>query len=59
VAISNNRLLDIENGRVSFEWKDYRAGGQAKTMTLSADEFIFSCCMFCRMDSSASAITAF
>ena len=23
-----------------FEWKDYRAGGQVKTMTLSADEFI-------------------
>ena len=40
VAISNNRLLDIENGQVSFEWKDYRAGGQVKTMTLSADEFI-------------------
>ena len=40
VAISNNRLLNIENGRVCFEWKDYRAGGQVKTMTLSADEFI-------------------
>ena len=40
VAISNNRLLDIENGHVSFAWKDYRAGGQVKTMTLSADEFI-------------------
>jgi hypothetical protein len=40
VAISNNRLLDIANGQVSFEWKDYRAGGQVKTMTLSADEFI-------------------
>jgi hypothetical protein len=40
VAISNNRLLDIENDQVSFQWKDYRTGGQAKTMTLSADEFI-------------------
>jgi hypothetical protein len=40
VAISNNRLLDIENGQVCFEWKDYRTGGQVKTMTLSADEFI-------------------
>lgn len=40
VAISNNRLLDIENDKVSFQWKDYRTGGQAKTMTLSADEFI-------------------
>jgi hypothetical protein len=40
VAISNNRLLDIENGQVRFQWKDYRSGGQVKTMTLSADEFI-------------------
>ena len=40
VAISNNRLVNIENGWVCFEWKDYRAGGQVKTMTLSVDEFI-------------------
>jgi hypothetical protein len=40
VAISNNRLLDIENDQVSFQWKDYRTDGQVKTMTLSADEFI-------------------
>jgi hypothetical protein len=40
VAISNNRLLDIENGQVRFQWKDYRHGDQSKTMTLSADEFI-------------------
>ncbi len=40
VAISNNRLLDIEEGVVRFRWKDYRDNGQQKTMTLSADEFI-------------------
>jgi hypothetical protein len=40
VALSNNRLLDIENGQVRFQWKDYREDGQTKTMTLSADEFI-------------------
>ena len=40
VAISNQRLLDIENDQVRFQWKDYRDGGQVKTMTLSADEFI-------------------
>jgi hypothetical protein len=40
VAISNNRLLDIENDQVCFQWKDYRSGGQVKTMALSADEFI-------------------
>lgn len=40
VAISNNRLVDIENEQVRFHWKDYRQEGQVKTMTLSADEFI-------------------
>ena len=40
VAISNNRLLDIENDRIRFQWKDYRDGDQTKTMNLSADEFI-------------------
>jgi Putative transposase/Transposase zinc-binding domain len=40
VAISNNRLLDINDGRVAFRWKDYRNGDCHKTMTLSADEFI-------------------
>lgn len=40
VAISNNRLLDIEDGHVTFQWKDYRDRNELKTMTLSADEFI-------------------
>jgi len=40
VAISNHRLLDIENGQVQFRYKDYRQDGQQKTMPLSADEFI-------------------
>jgi hypothetical protein len=40
VAISNNRLLNIDNGQVSFSWKDYRDSNQQKTMTLSAAEFI-------------------
>jgi hypothetical protein len=40
VAISNNRLLDIESDQIRFHWKDYRNGDQVKTMTLSADEFI-------------------
>ena len=40
VAISNNRLLDIENNQVRFQWKDYRHGDQIETMTLSAHEFI-------------------
>jgi hypothetical protein len=40
VAISNNRLLDIDEGKVQFRWKDYRDFGRQKTMTLDADEFI-------------------
>jgi hypothetical protein len=40
VAISNWRLLALENGQVSFEWKDYRDGNQSKVMTLPVDEFI-------------------
>jgi Putative transposase len=40
VAISNNRLLDIAEGKVTFRYKDYRHDGQQKTMTLQAQEFI-------------------
>ena len=40
VAISNRRVLSMEDDRVTFEWKDYAAGNQAKTMTLEAVEFI-------------------
>ena len=40
VAISNNRLISLDNGRVTFRWKDYRAGNKQKRMTLDADEFI-------------------
>jgi len=40
VAISNRRLLSMQDGRVTFEWKDYAAGNQTKTMTLEPAEFI-------------------
>ena len=40
VTISNNRILNIEGGQVTFRYKDYRDGSQQKTMTLSAHEFI-------------------
>jgi Putative transposase/Transposase zinc-binding domain len=40
VAISNNRLLDIDNQKVTFRYKDYRHDSQQKTMTLDAEEFI-------------------
>jgi len=40
VAISNNRLLEIEHEKVTFQYKDYRHDSQQKTMTLDAEEFI-------------------
>ena len=40
VAISNRRLLALQDGYVSFQWKDYRDAGQSKVMTVSAEEFI-------------------
>ena len=40
VAISNNRLVSMDNGKVSFRWKDYRDGDRQKTMTLDGEEFI-------------------
>lgn len=40
VAISNNRLLDIDNGQIRFRWKDYRHGSAKGIMTLDANEFI-------------------
>src|SRR5262252_7745693 len=40
VAICNNRLLDIPEGKVTFRYKDYRHDAQQKTMTLQAEEFI-------------------
>lgn len=40
VAISNNRILGIEDGAVRFRWKDYRHSNRQKVMIVSADEFI-------------------
>jgi len=42
VAISNSRLIALDERGVSFRWKDYRAKGRTryKTMTLGADEFM-------------------
>jgi Putative transposase/Transposase zinc-binding domain len=40
VAISNRRLLSLEDGRVTFRWKDYAQGNKPSAMTLNAEEFI-------------------
>jgi hypothetical protein len=40
VAISNHRLVDLTDGKVSFRWKDYARGSKKRLMTLSAEEFL-------------------
>lgn len=40
VAISNHRLVDFTEGKVTFRWKDYAHGGQRRLMTLTAEEFL-------------------
>ena len=42
VAISNSRLIALDDRGVTFKWKDYRIKGRdrLKTMTLDAAEFI-------------------
>ena len=40
VAIANRRLLALEDGRVTFRWKDYAHGNRQRLMTLDAVEFI-------------------
>src|SRR5499433_3192534 len=40
VAIANSRLLSLADGKIRFTWKDYRADGKTKVMTLNANEFI-------------------
>jgi hypothetical protein len=40
VAISNNRIISADGGKVSFRWRDYKDHNRMKTMTLDAHEFI-------------------
>lgn len=42
VAISNSRLISMDETGVTFRWKDYRATGKTrhKTMTLEPEEFM-------------------
>ena len=40
VAIANRRLVALEDGRVTFRWKDYAHGNRQRLMTLDAVEFI-------------------
>jgi hypothetical protein len=40
VAISNHRIVDVKDGKVSFRYRDRKNGNQVKIMTLEAQEFI-------------------
>jgi hypothetical protein len=40
VALSNRRLVGLEDDQVTFTYKDYRQGNQVREMTLSAEEFL-------------------
>jgi hypothetical protein len=40
IAISNHRLLRLQDGIVHFQWRDYRDHDQVKIMKLPASEFL-------------------
>jgi putative transposase/transposase-like zinc-binding protein len=40
VALSNDRLVDHQDGCVRFRWKDYADHNRLKVLTLDADEFL-------------------
>jgi hypothetical protein len=40
VAIANSRLIDADETRVTFRWRDYRHGNAPRLMSLAPDEFI-------------------
>src|SRR5207247_787921 len=40
VALSNDRLVAVADGRVRFRWRDYADGDRVKLMELDIDEFL-------------------
>ena len=40
VAISNHRLVALEDGNITFRWRDSAHGNKKKLMTLPVDEFL-------------------
>jgi len=40
IAIGNHRIINVEDDRVSFRWRDYSDGNKNKIMTLDVFEFI-------------------
>ena len=44
VAISNHRIQSVDTEGVTFQYKDYKTGGDTKTMTLTEQEFVRRFC---------------
>ena len=40
VAISNHRIVNLAEGKVTFRWKDYAHKGKQRLMTVTAEEFL-------------------
>ena len=40
VAISNHRIVNFADGKVTFRWKDYAHKNKQRLMTVSAEEFL-------------------
>jgi hypothetical protein len=40
VAISNHRIVSVDDSYVTFRWKDYAHGSQQRTMTLTNEKFL-------------------
>ena len=40
VAISNHRIVNVADGKVTFRWKDYAHKGKKRLMTVTGEEFL-------------------
>jgi hypothetical protein len=40
VAISNHRILSVDESQVTFQWKDYAHNNAQRTMTLTCEKFL-------------------
>ena len=45
IAISNHRIKNVQDGHVTFDYKDYADSGKHKTMTLTSVEFLRRFCL--------------
>lgn len=45
IAISNHRIKNVQDGKITFSYKDYADKGRQKLMTIEADEFLRRFCL--------------